>query len=80
MCSKRDGYIVDSLRSEEYIAEPLSFNMGALESYKEFALQSISELTESGLGVLHQAPDGVQRLYLISGVFRLGHSGVTRLS
>jgi hypothetical protein len=71
--------MVGSLRSEEYVAEPLSFDMDALETYG--ALQSIAELAESGLGVLYQPQDEVQGLYLITGeVFRLLDSGVTRLS
>ena len=78
---KRDRNIVNRLRSEESIAEPLSFDMDAFENDKELVLQSITELAESGLGVLHQPSDEVQGLYLIAGgVFRLGVSGVTRLN
>jgi hypothetical protein len=73
--------MVGSLRSEEYIAEPLSFDTDALETYKDLILQSIAELAESGFGVLYQPQDEVQRLYLIrGGVFRLLDSGVTRLA
>ena len=81
MRSNLDRDTVDSLLSEEYIAETLGFDMDAPETHKEFVLHSIAELAESGLGVLHQLPDEVQRLYLVTGgVFRLGDSGVTRLS
>jgi hypothetical protein len=81
MRSKRDGDTVDSLRSDEYMVEPLCFDTDALETYREFVLRSITEFAESDLGLLHQPQDDVQRLYLITGgVFRLGDSGVTRLS
>jgi hypothetical protein len=55
--------------------------MDTLEHDKELVLQSIAELAESGLGILHQLPGQIQRLYLVTGgIFRLGDSGVTRLS
>jgi hypothetical protein len=55
--------------------------MDTLQDDKELVLQSIAELTESGLGILHQLPGKIQCLYLVTGeVFRLGDSGVTRLS
>ena len=81
MRSKRDVDIVDSLQSEEYITETNGFNMDTLENDKELVLQSIAELAESGLGMLHQLPGQIQRLYLVTGgVYCLGDSGVTRLS
>lgn len=81
MRSKRDLDAVDSLQSEEYITEADSLNMDTLEDDKELVLQSIAELAESGLGILHQLPGQIQRLYLVTGgVFHLGDSGVTRLS
>jgi hypothetical protein len=81
MRSKRDLDTVDSLQSEEYITEADSLNMDTLEDDKEVVLQSIAELAGSGLGILHQLPGQIQRLYLVTGgVFRLGDSGVTRLS
>jgi hypothetical protein len=81
MRSKRDRNIVDSLRSEEYIAETLSPDIALLETYKKFVLESIAELAESGLSILHQPSDEIPQLYLITGgVFCLGEAGVTRLS
>jgi hypothetical protein len=81
MRSKRDLDTVDSLQSEEYAIEPDSLDMDTLQDDKELVLQSIAELTESGLGILHQLPGKIQCLYLVTGeVFRLGDSGVTRLS
>jgi hypothetical protein len=81
MRSKRDLDAVDNLQTEEYITEADSLNMDTFEDDKELVLQSIAELAESGLGILHRLPGQVQRLYLVpGGVFRLGDSGVTRLS
>jgi hypothetical protein len=81
MRSKRDLDTVDSLQSEEYITEADSLDMDTFEDDKELVLQSIAELSESGLGILHQLPGQIQRLYLVTGgVFHLGDSGVTRLS
>ena len=81
MRSKRDLDAVDSSQSEEYITEADSLNMDTLEDDKELVLQSIAELAESGLGILHQLPGQIQRLYLVTGgIFRFGDSGVTRLS
>ena len=80
MRSKRDLDTVDSLQSEQYIIEADSLDTDTLEEDKEFVLQSIAALTESGLGILHQLPGQIQRLYLATGgVFHLGDSGVTRL-
>jgi hypothetical protein len=81
MSSKRDRNIVHNLQSKEHFVEPLTFDMDALEDDKELVLQSIADLAESGLGVLHQPSDEIQHLYLVTGgVFHLGLSGVTRLS
>jgi len=57
MRSNLDRDTVDSLLSEEYIAETLGFDMDAPETHKEFVLHSIAELAESGLGVLHHLRD-----------------------
>ena len=81
MRSKRDGDTVDSLQSEEYTTETDSLNMDMLEDDKELILQSIAELAESDLGMLHQLPGQIQRLYLVTGgAYCLGDSGVTLLS
>jgi hypothetical protein len=81
MRSRLDRKYVDDLRSQEYITEAISFDMEQLGTDEEFVLRSIAELAKSDFGVLHQPPDEVQRLYLITGeVFLLGDSGVTRLS
>lgn len=81
MSSKRDRNIVHNFQSKELFVEPLTFDMDALEDDKELVLQSIADLAESGLGVLHRPSDEIQHLYLVTGgVFHLGVSGVTRLS
>ena len=80
MRSKGDR-VVDDLGLEDGIVESPRFNVDTLETCKDFVLRSIDELVGSDLGVLHQTPDKIQWLYLITGeVYRLGDSGVTRLS
>jgi hypothetical protein len=77
---KRDIDTFDNLQSEKYATESNSLDMDTFQNDKELVLQSIAELTESSLGILHQLPGQIQRLYLVTGeVFRLGDSGVTRL-
>lgn len=79
MHPRLDRETVESLLSEE--TESVRFDIDTVDTDREFVLRSIAELAESDLGVLHQPPSEVQRLYLIAGgVFRLGYSGVTRLS
>jgi hypothetical protein len=80
MRSKSDR-VVDDLGPEDGIVESPHFDLDTLETCKKFVLRSIDELVVSDLGVLHQPPDTSQRLYLVTGeVYRLGASGVTRLS
>lgn len=80
MRSKGDR-VVDELGAEDGIVESRQFNVDMLETCEEFVLRSIDELVGSDLGVLHQSPEKIRRLYLITGeVYRLSDSGVTRLN